>query len=137
MRGMLVAGLLALAAMAACSPESTSPPAAGTPQTRPSSTAELGILEPTPGQVVEGSEVLVRLELTGARITEQVTTRLAPDEGHVHLKLDGMVVTLLGGLEERLTGLTPGPHLLEVEFVAADHGPFTPRVIRTATFTVR
>jgi hypothetical protein len=29
-----------------------------------------------------------------------------------------------------------GPHLLEAEFVAADHGPFDPRIIVSVPFTV-
>ena len=33
-------------------------------------------------------------------------------------------------------GLAPGEHTLEAEFVAADHGPFDPRVTARATFTI-
>ena len=33
--------------------------------------------------------------------------------------------------------LTPGPHLLEVEFAASDHGPFNPRVIERVTVTAK
>jgi hypothetical protein len=103
---------------------------------RPASTGMIEILEPTPGAVVQGTEVPVRIELTGATLAEQVTTDIKPDEGHIHLKVDGRTVTILGTLEERLTGLSAGSHVLEVEFVAADHGPFNPRVIQVVTFTV-
>lgn len=34
-------------------------------------------------------------------------------------------------------GLTEGSHLLEVEYVAADHGPFNPRVLAVTRFTVQ
>ena len=34
-----------------------------------------------------------------------------------------------------LTALSPGHHTLEAEFVAADHGPFDPRVAASVTFT--
>jgi hypothetical protein len=54
----------------------------------------------------------------------------------MHLRLDGRTITLLGSLEEDIPGVTPGPHLLEAEFVASDHGPFSPRVISSVTFTV-
>jgi hypothetical protein len=91
---------------------------------------------PKPGDVIEGGEVTVRLRVEGATVTQETTTRLAPDEGHIHLTLDGRLVTLLGGLEERLTGLAPGQHVIQAEFVAADHGPFSPRVIQVVTFTV-
>jgi hypothetical protein len=33
-------------------------------------------------------------------------------------------------------GLSPGDHTLEAEFVAADHGPFDPRVVVHTTFTI-
>jgi hypothetical protein len=33
-----------------------------------------------------------------------------------------------------LTGVAPGPHLLRAEFVAADHGPFDPRVTAMEQF---
>jgi hypothetical protein len=41
------------------------------------------------------------------------------------------------GLNERLPTLGPGQHLVQVEFVAADHAPFDPRVLTQAAFTVK
>jgi hypothetical protein len=41
------------------------------------------------------------------------------------------------GLGERLPNLIPGQHLVQVEFVAADHSPFDPRVLTQAAFTVK
>jgi hypothetical protein len=35
-----------------------------------------------------------------------------------------------------IRGLSPGEHTLEAEFVAADHGPFDPRVTAQTTFTI-
>jgi hypothetical protein len=109
---------------------------------RPASTGKIAILEPEPGATVNANDVTVRLDLKGATVVEEVSTNLKPDEGHIHLVLDGQTLTLLGSLEESLNELaegplTPGPHLLEVEFVAADHGPFNPRVISTVSFTAR
>jgi hypothetical protein len=40
------------------------------------------------------------------------------------------------GLSQRLPQLTPGQHVLQVEFVAADHAPFEPRVLTQAAFQV-
>jgi hypothetical protein len=40
------------------------------------------------------------------------------------------------GLSERLPQLTPGQHVLQVEFVAADHAPFEPRILTQAAFQV-
>lgn len=137
----IAAAVAVAVGLAACgndpAPESPASPQAE----RPSSTAELRIAEPEPGAMVSGDSVPVVLELEGARIVEEVSTDLRPDEGHVHLALDGETLTLLGGLEEDLVELRgaplePGQHVLEAEFVAADHGFFIPRVITTTTFTV-
>lgn len=129
----------ALLVLAACGSDAPPEPADGTspspPLVRPSSTGSIAIVAPTPGQVVEG-DVRVRVELTGATLIEEVSTDLAPDEGHIHLSLDGETVTLLGSLDEVIPDVPPGPHLLEVEFVAADHGPFNPRVLQTVSFEV-
>lgn len=127
--------LVASIAMAtACG--SDQPGTAPTSAARPSSTAKLEVLAPQPGEVIQDDEVTVSLRLEGARVIKETTTDLAPDEGHIHLTLDGRLVTLLGGPEERLTGLDPGQHVVQAEFVAADHGPFSPRVIQVVTFTV-
>jgi hypothetical protein len=103
------------------------------PTGRPSSTAVLMIVSPTPGQVVSTNGVLVKVSLTGARIIPAGKRALRPDEGHVHLRVDGMTITLFGGLQVSTGKLTEGPHLIEVEFAASDHGPFNPRVIQRVT----
>lgn len=108
---------------------------------RPSSSAKLTLVEPASGAVVGPDDVRVRLELTGATLTKKVSRNLRPDEGHIHLRLDGETITLLGGLDENLAEIlgepvASGPHLLEAEFVAADHGPFEPRIIVSVPFTV-
>jgi hypothetical protein len=108
---------------------------------RPSSTAKLTLVEPASGAVLGPEDVRVRLELTGAQLTKEVSRNLSPDEGHIHLRLDGETITLLGDLDENLAEIlgepvASGPHLLEAEFVAADHGPFDPRIIVSVPFTV-
>jgi hypothetical protein len=103
---------------------------------RPSSTGRIRIVQPEPGAAIPADEVVVEVELTGATIAPEATTNVQPDEGHVHIRVDGETVTLLGGLTEQVPGLEPGTHLLEVEFAAGDHGPFDPPVIESVTFTV-
>ena len=104
----------------------------GAPTTSP---AKLAILTPRNGQTVkEGSEL--RLGLDDAKIVNQTTTRIQGDEGHIHLLVDGKLVNMNYGLRQRLPELTPGQHVLQVEFVAADHAPFDPRVLTQAAFTV-
>ncbi|MFY9586056.1 MAG: hypothetical protein WAT66_01230 [Actinomycetota bacterium] len=117
-------------ALAACSSGSkpTSSPSPSV-SSRPASTAKLTIVSPTPGQVVSTEGVIVKVSLEGATLAKQASTTLRPDQGHVHLLVDAKTITLLGALEVSTGPLTPGPHLIEVEFAANDHGPFNPRVL--------
>lgn len=138
MRRLAVAVVVAALAASACG----SGGGAGrvTPSSTPtvsriSSTGKLSILEPQPEATVKGPQVKVRLSLTGARIIPQTTQKIRPDEGHIHLRLDGQTITLLGDLSQTLQHVSPGTHLMEAEFVAGDHTPFTPRVIATVSFT--
>jgi hypothetical protein len=135
---VLAAATLALT-VAGCSggdggpetPTTTAAPAAA----RPSSPARLTIVSPRNGQTVgEGAEL--RLGLDGGRIVNQTTTRVQGDEGHLHLHVDGKLVDMNYGLRQRLPQLAPGEHVVRVEFVAADHAPFDPRVLTQAAFQV-
>jgi len=87
--------------------------------------------------VVHGTSVRVQTKLTGARVVPASTTNIAPDTGHLHLTLDGEIVAMNFSLSDELTGLTPGIHTLQIEFVASDHLPFDPRVIQQVTFEVK
>ena len=133
----LLAGLLGLAACSGGDGGGSAAPGttAATAAPRPSSPAKLTILTPHNGQTVkEGSEL--RLGLDGAKIVNQTTTRIQGDEGHLHLLVDGKLVNMNYGLSQRLPELTPGQHVVQVEFVAADHAPFDPRILTQAAFTV-
>jgi hypothetical protein len=111
-----------------------SPPPSGA---RPASTATINLTRPTAGQVVNGNELEVVMTLPGGTIIDTSSTTLTPDTGHIHLSLDGKLVSMTYGLVQvlDLRSLTPGVHTLEAEFVAAGHGPFDPRVIATVRFT--
>ncbi|TME10995.1 MAG: hypothetical protein E6I65_07455 [Chloroflexi bacterium] len=126
-------GLVFALALAACSP--------GQSQTtlgpRPSSPAHVEIVQPTPSSTLTGTTVHIVLKLAGATIVSQTTTAIKPDEGHVHLYVDNVLVSMNYGLEQDIT-VPAGTHVLKAEFVAADHAPFDPRVWSTETiFTVR
>jgi hypothetical protein len=135
---VLAAATLALT-VAACSggdggseaPATTAAPAAA----RPSSAAKLTIVSPRNGQTI-GEAAELRLGLDGGKIVNQTTTRVQGDEGHIHLHVDGKLVDMNYGLRQRLPQLAPGEHVVQVEFVAADHAPFDPRILTQAAFQV-
>lgn len=116
-----------------------SKPKAGspTPATRPSSTATVSIVAPANGGTVTGGTIRVQIALKGGKITSVTSQNLSPDEGHLHLSLDSKLISMTGGLSTEIPNVTPGTHLIEVEFVASDHSPFNPRVFAGNTFIVR
>jgi len=103
---------------------------------RPRSTATIAFVAPTPGQDVSGNTLDVRLRLSGGRIVPSSSTTLTPDTGHIHLFLDGAIVSMTYGTTQKVpvSDLSPGPHRLQAEYVAADHAPFQPRVTSTVVF---
>ena len=103
---------------------------------RPASTATIAFAEPAPGQVVNGDDLEVLVRVDGATIVEGSSTDLSPDTGHLHLFVDGAIVSMTSGEVQRVPvhDLDPGVHELQAEFVAADHAPFDPRVVITTTF---
>ncbi len=105
--------------------------------TRPSSTARIQVLSLSDGAVFRGdpASVPVRLRLVGGTIVARTSTKLVRDEGHVHLYLDGALVSMTYALQNRVQ-VVPGAHRLTAEFVALDHAPFAPRVMATVAFRV-
>jgi hypothetical protein len=105
---------------------------------RPASTATLSFERPAAGESVPGDELAVVLRLRGGRVVAATSTDLRPDEGHVHLSLDGRVVSMTYGTLQTvdLRDAAPGTHELDAEFVAADHAPFDPRVTASVRFEV-
>ena len=134
---LLLAAVLALALLTtACAPDSSSSSNV-TEVTRPTTPAKLAILSPEPGSTT-GSSVVLRLQLTGATVVSpSQVTGVAPTEGHIHVSVDGKLVSMAFTLTQPLRGLSPGTHTVLATFVASDHRPFANRVIATVTFTVR
>ena len=94
-------------------------------------------MSPGPGQVFHGdpAPVSVQLRLDGGKIVPITSTRLVPNEGHVHVSLDGSLLAMTGLAAQ--IDVSPGQHTLRTDFVATDHGPFRPPVTATVTFEVR
>jgi hypothetical protein len=104
--------------------------------TRPSTAARLQIVSPTQGEAFQGdpATIYVEVRLEGGRVVPISSLHLVPNEGHIHLSLDGSLVAMTG-LQGQFSA-PPGVHTLRAEFVAIDHGPFRPRVLATVTFSV-
>jgi len=144
--GLLLVSACSSPAATAFSPTGTSPApapsaaASGAPTpagSRLSSPAVVAIVSPTQGQVVTGTSVHIVLSLKNAQIVPATTTNVRPDQGHVHLYVDNVLVSMNYGLEQDLP-VKPGTYQLKAEFVAADHVPFDPRVWSSVVlFTVQ
>ena len=94
------------------------------------------MLSPRSGEVLHGDPAIVPvvLRLSGGRVVPLTSIHLVPNEGHIHLYLDGSLEAMTG-LDASIA-VQPGSHTLEAEFVAVDHGPFRPPVIVTVAFRV-
>jgi hypothetical protein len=149
MRGPRIAALAAVltAMLAGCgsgagSTSTGSTPGAsptGTPAVanRPSSPAVIEIVNPKDDSTVTGSSVDVVVSIQNAHIVQATTSHIQPDEGHVHLYIDGNLQYMAYTLSQSFP-LKPGTYTMYAEFVAADHFPFNPRVYsKHIVFTVR
>jgi PBP1b-binding outer membrane lipoprotein LpoB len=140
LRSLTAALALATLVLAGCSSGGSGQPSANTAGAntadRPSSTGKLTIEAPRNGQTVKGTGLTLKLDLQGAKVVAATTTRIQPDQGHVHVMLDGKLISMNYSLSEKLPKMTVGTHLLQVEFVASDHLPFDPRVLTQAAFQV-
>jgi len=96
------------------------------------------IVAPAPNQTT-GSSVDLVVQLVGAHLVPptQVGGSLRPDEGHVHVSVDGQLVAMPLTLTYPVSNLAAGSHTIETEFVAADHLPFANRVVAAVTFQVQ
>jgi len=94
------------------------------------------MLSPRSGEVLHGDPATVPVVLrpSGGRVVPLTSIHLVPNEGHIHLYLDGSLEAMTG-LDASIA-VQPGSHTLETEFVAVDHGPFRPPLIVTVAFRV-
>ena len=139
MRRAAIGAALALLFLCACTSgsdvaSSATPSPAGP---RPASPAVVKIVEPKNGATVPASGGTLTVTLTGATLTSVTSQDISPTEGHLHVSVDGRLISMTSGLTQSLPDLDPGRHTIRVEFVAADHLPFDPRVITQGFFEVR
>jgi hypothetical protein len=96
----------------------------------------LRIVTPTDNSTVAAdAPVDVRVEIDGGKLTTS-TKQTAPNVGHLHVSVDGSIVSM-PGTPNVTVELTPGRHLIVVEFVTADHQPFSPPITRSAAVIAR
>jgi hypothetical protein len=122
--GVAILGLALL--LAACTPSATAQPSPSL-TARLSSPATVKIVSPVTGAKLTGSSVHVVLSLTDAVIVSATTTNIRPDQGHLHLYVDNILVSMNYGLQQDIP-VHAGTFVLKAEFVAADHAPFSPQV---------
>jgi hypothetical protein len=132
----LAALLLACAGSGGGSSGSAAPPATTALAARPASTAKVTILTPRNGQTVHSPTPRgpPRPQRRQDRPPDQYPHPARP--GPRPPAVDGKLVAMNYGLNEQLPNLGPGQHLVQVEFVAADHAPFEPRVLAQAAFNI-
>ncbi len=132
----MIGVMVALAACGGGTPNGSNSPTPSASFTRLASTGHVTIISPTANQVIHGSTLHVKVLLTGATIVPRATTTVTSHTGHIHITIDTSLVSIYAGTEYVATGLTPGLHVLTVEFVMANHTPFNPRVEVKQTFRV-
>jgi hypothetical protein len=105
---------------------------------RPTSTATLAIVSPKPGDTVMKPSFVLAIALSGGKIVPFATTKLSPNEGHLHVTIDGVLLSMTVGTTSTvdIRQFAPGRHTLAVEFVAADHAPFSPRVLVSESIVI-
>ncbi len=108
----------------------------GSTAQRPATTARLQITSPAPNQVT-GTDPTLELNLVGAKVVAASQGPLVADQGHIHVSVDGKLVSMAYGTTQDLHGLTPGSHSVQAEFVATDHAPFRNRVVAAVLFQVQ
>ncbi len=107
-----------------------------TAKDRPSTVARLQIVAPEPNAVT-GPDLTIQLQLTGGEIVQAVAGPLRGDQGHIHVSVDGKLISMAYGTTQDLHGLAAGPHTMTAEYVATDHAPFKNRVIAAVLFQVQ
>jgi hypothetical protein len=108
----------------------------GTPA-RPRTRATLDIVAPEPNTTT-APDITLQLRLRHAELVPSTSSggKVDPRRGHIHVSVDGRVIAMASNLEVPVSGLTPGEHTIQAEFVATDHLPFANDVLAAVTFTV-
>jgi hypothetical protein len=150
---LVTSALLALLAVAACSPDAPEPDAGAdeaAPAAAPEPAGTVTITFPTQGAELPAGPLEVSLEVSGVRIVQAGDT--TSGTGHHHLYLDedlapmdqpvpsvpGRIVHMGdGSTTYTFENVEPGEHRLIAVVADGVHVPLDPPVVDTVTFVVR
>lgn len=86
------------------------------------------ITAPSQGAVI-GSSVMLHARISGFTLSgAEIGHKAMAGMGHWHVLIDGAYVTASAGPTALLSGLAPGPHLIEAQLANNDHSPLAPPV---------
>ena len=127
--------LLVSVALGGCGGAATSTTVVLTPGASPTvgpthaerSPVKLTILSPMNDEVITGSTAHVTITLTGGTIEPTFSTNVSPTVGHIHLYMNSELVAMAYATATDLPVDPGAEYSLYAEWVAADHGSFTPR----------
>jgi hypothetical protein len=101
-----------------------------------SSDARVEITAPDDGELVPAQEpTRLAVAVRNGELTKS-TSSTDPSKGHLHVFVDGELVSM-PTTAEMATTLPPGEHTITVEFTAANHTSFSPRVTDEIEVTAR
>ena len=103
-------------------------PAAGTPS--------LSLVSPREGALV-GTDLTISFRVTNFALVAPGGPAGVPNEGHVHVRLDGIFYAEQTDDAPLHLSLRDGPHSVMFQLVDNDHDPLIPRVEATVHFTVQ
>ena len=129
--------LLASIALSGCGSPASTTTVVLTPGSSPtigpthavSSPVKISIISPKNDEVIEGSTAHVTVTVTGGTIEPTFSHNVSPTVGHIHLYMNSELVAMSYATSTDISVDPGAEYSLYAEWVAADHGSFTPRDI--------
>lgn len=94
-----------------------------------SSPVKLALTSPLNDEILAGTTVHVTVTVAGGTITSQYSQHVSPTVGHIHLYMNSQLVSMAYATSTDLPIEAGAEYSLYAEWVAEDHGSFTPRVV--------
>lgn len=133
---LLVIGVITLLAGPYLVPEVHPPTPEVDCASRPSTDAVLKVISPQEGEAFNTNTIPIEVEVEGGLLTSADTSRVVEGEGHLHVAVDGRIISMTRESSGEVTVPT-GPHTLTFEYSAGDHAPFCPQVVEERNVEVR